>query len=157
MAYISVVLLTLTVVITLVSSWNPCPGPDCVKHVTDFASCKEYVKSRTRNCRWASNMNRRLDEIILKGTIIAYKILWWSGSWSGWYVPGQNDLDLKYNRFARKCPIPYRARSLRRMWSYFYDHTHRYIICSSAPNVVVPLRPHRLQESKQEVIKLSAL
>lgn len=30
-------------------------------------------------------------------TIAAYNIQWFSGAWSGWYVPGVNDLDGKFN------------------------------------------------------------
>ena len=107
----------------------PCSGIDCVRYRVDFAGCTEVTKSRTRDCRWHANYNRRADEIILRGTIIAYKIKWFSGPWSGWYVPGHNDIDVKFNRRAKRCSIPIYVNSLRRMWSYFYDHTHKYIIC----------------------------
>ena len=75
---------------------------------------------------WVTNV----DQTILSGEIVAYKIQWFNGRWSGWYVPGVNDIDRKYDIGALTCSVPLRARSLRRVWSYFYDHTHMYIICS---------------------------
>jgi hypothetical protein len=69
------------------------------------------------------------DQIVEGGRIAAYKIQWFNGRWSGWYVPGVNDMDTKFNIYPRKCSLSYRAKSMRRIWSYFYDHTHKFIIC----------------------------
>lgn len=56
--------------------------------------------------------------------IMAYRIQWFGGSWSQWYIPGQNDIDtLKLNLDGTQ----------RRMWAYFDDHVHQYMTCS-APN-----------------------
>jgi len=60
-----------------------------------------------------------VDFQVLGGKIYAYKIQWFNGSWSGWYIPGVNDIDYKKNLNG----------TLRRMWSYFYDHSFLYIIC----------------------------
>lgn len=69
---------------------------------------------------WSLGLNTELDSINLKGKIIAYKIQWFDGSWSGWYVPGKNDIDWKVNGDS----------TMRRVWSYFTDHNYLYIICS---------------------------
>ncbi|KAK3608293.1 hypothetical protein CHS0354_030743 [Potamilus streckersoni] len=76
-----------------------CPTGDCVSYdISTQATCTE-VSSEASNsdCRWAAGLNINVDQVILKGRIVAYKIQWFSGSWSGWYVPGINDIDSKYN------------------------------------------------------------
>jgi hypothetical protein len=67
--------------------------------------------------------------------ILQYRIEWFDGSWSPWYVPGVNDLDWKNNLDG----------TARRIWSYFDDHTHEYILCSNTvgfnstnPTITVP-------------------
>ncbi|KAH3710223.1 hypothetical protein DPMN_069694 [Dreissena polymorpha] len=69
------------------------------------------------------------DQIIEKGRIIAYRIQWFNGSWSTWFGPDLNDLDIKFNINSATCAAPIKDRSMRRMWSYFYDHIHEFIIC----------------------------
>lgn len=132
------VLLRMTVFICLIAigvgfytGWTApsCPGSDCLNHSATFPACYSKIRSATYDCRWAANVNIRAPEEILNGRIIAYKIRWFNGHWSTWYVPGMNDIDLKFNLFPHACSIPYLPRSLRRMWAYFYDHTHGYIIC----------------------------
>lgn len=59
--------------------------------------CVEVSRQATRDCRWGSSLDPRLDEYLEKGRIIAYKLRWFGGSWSGWFVPGQNDVDIKFN------------------------------------------------------------
>ena len=113
----------------LFTGFQPCSGRDCMKHRADFAGCTEVSSKPTRDCRWYANFNRRVDEMILKGTIVAYKIQWFSGAWSDWFVPGQNDIDQKYNLSVRKCAVPIYRNSIRHRWANFYDHTHKYIIC----------------------------
>ena len=70
-----------------------------------------------------------MDEIIYGGRIAADQLRWFNGAWSGWFVPGMNDLDCKFNPNAKRCSIPYVANSLRKAWAYFEDHTHKIIIC----------------------------
>jgi hypothetical protein len=48
-----------------------------------------------------------------------YQVKWSLGIWSERFFPGQNDMDKKLNYDGTP----------RRMWSYFYDHTHRYRYC----------------------------
>jgi hypothetical protein len=70
-----------------------------------------------------------MDEIVLKGRIAAYKLRWFSGSWSGWFVPGMNDRDSKFNLYIKSCSMPYPKYGLRKAWAYFYDHYHLIVIC----------------------------
>ena len=93
-------------------------------------SCVEVTQAPTYDCRWAAGLNVNADEVILHGDVVAYKILWSNGDWTNWFVTGLNDIDIKFNPYGRSCAIAYKANSMRRMWSYFYDHTHTYILCS---------------------------
>ena len=143
--------------VAIEAGFVPCNGPDCVQHVSITANCTETPsRPRTLDCRWASNMNRRLDQHILGVTIYAYKIRWSSG-WSDWYIPGENDLDLKFNRWHRTCYPPrfnYVPTSLRRMWAYFYDHWHKFIYCgplgqNTQANTGTASLQHALSESRR--------
>ena len=60
--------------------------------------------------------------------ILRYRIEWFGGSWSDWYVPGQGDVDNKTNLDGTQ----------RRVWSYFDDHTHEYEKCLSTTQVNQP-------------------
>ena len=128
-------ILTAVCIAVLMTTWVPpqvtAVCSDCINHdITSQPNCREVHRSRTRDCRWKAGLSTNVDQTILRGEIVAYKIQWFNGRWSGWYVPGVNDIDRKYNIGAQICSVPLRARSLRRVWSYFYDHTHMYIICS---------------------------
>ncbi|KAK3579776.1 hypothetical protein CHS0354_018212 [Potamilus streckersoni] len=118
----------MTVIDTYVES---CPTNDCIIYdISSQTACTGVSEeSPTYDCRWSSGLNINVDEVIRKGRIVAYKIKWFGGYWSGWYVPGINDIDVKYNTVERNCSIPCKANTMRRMWSYFYDHIHTYIIC----------------------------
>ncbi|CAF2574922.1 unnamed protein product [Rotaria sp. Silwood2] len=76
------------------------------------------------DARWAqAGLDTNIDWVIECGEIVAYKLEWFpvgSGKWSGWYVVGVNDIDPKAYG-----PL----HTLKRMWSYFADHRHTYIIC----------------------------
>ncbi|KAH3695168.1 hypothetical protein DPMN_082624 [Dreissena polymorpha] len=85
-------------------------------------------RTKRLDCRWHAGLDM-VDQIIEGGRIIAYKIQWFNLAWSDWYVSGMNDLDGKFNPNAVPCAVPVKANSLRKMWSYFYDHTHQFIIC----------------------------
>ncbi|CAF0926515.1 unnamed protein product [Didymodactylos carnosus] len=72
--------------------------------------------------RWAlAGLDLNVDWVLKCGNIVAYKLQWFSGGWSDWYVPGVNDMDDKVND----------ENVLRRMWSYFDDHNHTFIICKN--------------------------
>ncbi len=71
---------------------------------------------------WELSYNINLDWQKKKGRIIAYKIRWFNGNFSEWFVPGITDLDWKYSVVGGQ-------KQVRRMWSYFVDHVHSYIIC----------------------------
>ncbi len=86
--------------------------------------CTVKTSGASRNSLWHRGMSANVDQDVLNGEIIAYQIRWFNGRWSGWYVPGVNDVDTKVNRNNSA-----KNNTLRRVWSYFYDHTHKYIIC----------------------------
>ena len=111
---------------------TPVRSSDLVQHdISTQSKCVEVERPRTLDCRWKIGLYHDMDYVILKGKIAAFKLQWFSGSWSGWYVPGINDLDGKFNINAVSCgSYPQKGNSMRRMWSYFYDHTHKYILCN---------------------------
>lgn len=104
---------------------------DLVKYDTSTQSeCIDVIRRSTYLCPWKLGLYDNMDYVMLKGKIAAYKIQWFSGHWSGWYVPGVNDLDHKFNIVPIRCGnYPRKGNTLRRMWSYFFDHNHRYILC----------------------------
>lgn len=106
--------------------FNGCNGADCVQHnLQTQAVCVQVGTEAAPNAPvgqgpgWAKGLNTEIDQNILKGNVVAYKIKWSSG-WSGWFVTGANDLDIKFNTD---------SGNMRRMWSYFTDHQHFYILC----------------------------
>ena len=101
---------------------------DCVKYdLRSQSVCTQVGTQAAPNAPtgkapgWGLGLNSELDGKNLKGNIVAYQIKWSSGAWTGWYVKGVNDIDIKYNRTTNN--------SMRRMWSYFTDHQYIYIIC----------------------------
>ena len=107
-----------------------CSTGDRIAHViSSQARCTEETRTRTSDCRWKAGLSTNVDQIVRRGEIVAYQIRWFNGRWSGWYVTGVNDIDIKFNTRASRCSITLGANSMRRMWSYFFDHTHKYIIC----------------------------
>ena len=113
---------------------------DVLPYSISQTNCEEVTEGRTNDCRWPAGLYADVDQLVKKGRIIAYQIRWSTGGWSGWYVPGVNDFDTKFNPAARTCSLPYLQNSVRRMWSYFYDHTHKYIICKNTPMTNVPVQ-----------------
>ena len=59
------------------------------------------------------NLNSDINKLGVK--IVAYRIQWFGGDWSGWYVPGVNDLYKKS------------GEPLRRFWACFNDHSFEII------------------------------
>lgn len=105
-------------------------GSDLVTYqLSSQMSCEEVIASPTKDCRWVAGLHVNADQVILGGDVVAYQIQWFSGAWSEWFVTGYNDIDIKFNPLGQSCSIPYLADSMRRRWSNFYDHTHRYIVC----------------------------
>jgi hypothetical protein len=126
-------ILSVSVKETIANGFIECTASNCI---TPFVfsrttvDCVEETHTRTDDCRWPSGMNSRMDEIVYKGRIAAYKIQWNSGTWSDWFVPGMNDLDSKINPAEKpECSLPYLANSMRKAWAYFIGHTHKIIIC----------------------------
>eukprot|EP00117_Sycon_ciliatum_P045086 scpid84834/ scgid32447/ len=136
---------SLVVVLVVVfghSALAVCSGSDCVNHELGSQSqCTEVTRRRTSDCRWVAGLDTNADYIIEGGDIVAYQIQWFSGAWSGWFVTGVNDIDWKYNTVQRSCAVPYLANHMRRVWSYFFDHTHKYIICKHRSDYSGPKAP----------------
>ena len=102
------------------TNYNGCSGSDCIIYdLSTQNSCTLKSSGSTRNIAWTTGLSRNVDFRILGGRVIAYQLQWFSGAWTSWYVPGINDIDVKKNY----------NNTLRRMWSYFYDHTFQYLIC----------------------------
>ena len=116
--------LILLFLISLLASQNlaqVCTAPECLIYdISSQSKCQEVSKPPHLNSQWKAGLGFFVDQALLKGKIIAYKIRWFNGSWSGWFVPGINDIDHKFNTV---------NKTMRRMWSYFFDHSHLYIIC----------------------------
>jgi hypothetical protein len=71
-------------------------------------------------------LDRALDIKILKKVVIAYKIKFFSGNWSGWYVKGVNDT---YPALTINLTTGIDVDA-RLAWIYFFDHEHQYIACN---------------------------
>jgi hypothetical protein len=100
---------------------NNCDSSDCVKYdLSTQDICTEESSGPTSDIRWTEGLSTEVDQTILGGNVVAFKLQWFNGNWSNWYVVGANDIDIKYKT---------QNNTMRRRWSYFYDHTHKYIIC----------------------------
>lgn len=99
-----------------------CPTGDCIAHSTQSqVKCTEETHQAVGDALgWHKGLSTNADQKILGGHIAGYQIKWSNGAWSTWFVPGQNDIDWKFNPGSNE---------MRRAWSYFGDHEHRYIIC----------------------------
>lgn len=134
MVKVGLALLAVTVLVSAgsmaLASGNPlpsfgppaCTAPDCVIYdLSTQAICTEVnLAAPTGDARWHEGLSLAVDNELLGGDVVAFKIRWSTGNWSAWYVPGVNDIDLKFN---------FSDNTMRRMWSYFTDHVHAYILC----------------------------
>ncbi|KAK3579775.1 hypothetical protein CHS0354_018211 [Potamilus streckersoni] len=120
---------------TPIEATGSCPTPECVTYdISTEANCTEVsFEIPTYDCRWNAGLDLNVDQVILGGRIVAYRIEWGGGGWSDWYVPGINDLDGKYNPYDQfpSCHVQFKKMGMRRTWTYFYDHNHMYIICKN--------------------------
>jgi len=97
-----------------------------IQHIiTTQNRCNAVFSNATYNHGWHQGLSQNIDNQILGGDIKTYRIRWFNGSWSGWFVPGVNDLDWKVNTNNNGAI----NNTARLVWSYFYDHAHQYIIC----------------------------
>jgi hypothetical protein len=113
----------------------PSPDDHMVKHdISTQDQCVEVTSPANRDHRWYEGLSLYVDWEILKGRIVVYKIKWFNGTWSGWYVPGVNDIDHKFNDSNWPGNMA-KHNTMRRMWSYFYDHEHTYIICKPKSSI----------------------
>ncbi len=106
------------------------PGPllgdtatqqQCTQHGTQTAPLTPNGNVNWRN----GGLNRAIDDTYYKQDIIAYKIRFFNGQWSDWYVKGVNDI---YN-FTTQNVTNSALVDLRLAWIYFYDHDYLYIGC----------------------------
>jgi hypothetical protein len=92
--------------------------------------CNEYTNQKALGKpTFSASSDRNLDYRYFNGRIVAYKIRWFNGQWSKWFVPGINDLDWKFNEVTIPSVQKFQVKSPRRVWSYFDDHEHSYILC----------------------------
>ncbi len=94
-------------------------GNECTVDIGTQNICYEVTAPASGDPAWKQGLSLNVDHQVLGGEVIAYQIRWFNGNWSGWYAPGYNDIDWVMNA----------NNGLRRVWSYFFDHEHRYIIC----------------------------
>lgn len=108
-------------------------GNDMVTYdIKTQPTCREIQRAPVglRECGWNAGLSRNVDQFYLNGRIAAYKIQWEHGSWSEWYVPGVNDIDIKFNVQTTYCKdYDVRPNSMRRWWAYFNEYTHIVILC----------------------------
>ena len=84
--------------------------------------CRSIPQAPTEDRRWKEGLGLDVDNEIVGENIVAYRVQWFSGGWSGWYTPGVADIDWKTTEDGKA----------RRVWSYFYDHQHEYTICAGS-------------------------
>ena len=99
--------------------------------------CSETTVLWPRDCRWHEDLDVMAAKKILGSEcrIIIFKLQWFSGSWSDWFVDGVNNIDIKFNKYGRTCYVS--RDSIRRWWPYFYDHNYKYIKCCALQNSFV--------------------
>jgi len=104
------------------------------------AACDTVTRDATWDGRWVygedghpsgDDLSVLADNSTLKATepalcdgpygcdVVRYRIQWFNGIWSPDYYPGVNDVDWVTN-----------GSYQRRVWSYFYDHTHELTFCN---------------------------
>ncbi len=113
------------------ASAGDCAGPvECLgtygMTIETQAQCELVQEHATYDARWKCGLSTEVDHDILGCDVAAYRIQWFNGSWSQWFVTGINDIDPKFNEPSSGNQV---VGSLRRMWAYFYDHDHEYIVC----------------------------
>ena len=92
--------------------------------------CIEVTAPPSNDQRWNQGLSLEVDNQILGGNIVAFKIRYQSGEWSEWFVPGVNDISKDVQ-----------TGKLQRIWSRFVDCEHRYLICK--PRASQPTRTGR--------------
>jgi len=118
-----------------------------------FVNCRQLISSPKRSCKCFKNKgNSDYDLCSLNGIIAAYQIKWKNGKFSKWFVPRLNDLNTKRNLYYRRCH-PFEKTQPTRAWTYFYSHTHKYILCKIASTKVDMRVLHSTADEDDEVKK----
>lgn len=84
-------------------------------------NCEAMTRKPSRDPRWKQDLSLSVPQEVLGATIPVYQIQWFSGQWSKPFTPGDGDIDWKDNGPGKK----------RRVWSYFFDHNHRFVACGA--------------------------
>ncbi|OXA48198.1 uncharacterized protein LOC110855334 [Folsomia candida] len=90
--------------------------------------CITNYQPASHDCRWKSGLDLDADLTILGARIQSYGIQWFSGRWSH-YVKGNEDIDWVKTEEETCNGAQSLAGQERRVWSYFFDHPHYYVIC----------------------------
>ena len=103
------------------NTYNGCSGSDCIIYdISTQDVCTAKTAGPTYNLGWVKGLSVQDVIPLAGGTVHAYRLQWFSGAWTNWFVVGVNDIDYKKNA----------DQTMRRMWAYFYDNTHEFILCS---------------------------
>lgn len=89
---------------------------DLINLKRDNPLCRTIVSQPLGANYWSS-----LDLNVPEHNIVRYRIQWYGGAWSPWYIPGSGDIDWTINTNGNH----------RRVWSYFDDHQFEYITCQA--------------------------
>jgi len=87
----------------------------------DNPLCRSIVSQPLGGSFW-----QNLELNIPEHNIIQYRIQWYGGTWSPWYIPGSGDIDWTLNSNGNH----------RRVWSYFDDHQFEYITCEQSADLL---------------------
>ena len=133
--FISVTALSLTALVSNVFAYggSNCTGSDCLGslgnpslNIATEADCTQVgteaapIAPAGLDSPWGQGLSTEVDHAVIGCDIPAYKIQWFNGTWSDWFVTGVNDINWKYDP---------RNGKLVRAWGYFGDHNHLYIKC----------------------------
>lgn len=83
----------------------------------EYIEAEPYQLDPTSNREKMRDLNPNLDRLLFGCYIPAYKIQWFNGNWSNWYVTGYNNIAVKGDSINGKI-------TPKRVWAYFYNHTH---------------------------------
>ena len=89
-----------------------------VKKIPELGDLYQQAKASDALLVSSANANRKqywrdLKDVNANQEILMYRIKWFKGGWSPWFVPGHNDTN--------------KASPGKRNWNFFYDHQHEIV------------------------------